>query len=834
MKPIPKLSLIALSLLLPLMAQSAVPLAHPKLDRRLGLIAAAADRHEEAGLMNAALARQVLHANSPLEARWSAEGRVQVYLHYGPTSGSPREQDLLDLGVREIKNSPELGVVQAWVPAASLDAVSDLPGVTRVSVPRYAVVKRAPDNGPTSYTGSFTTEGDQILKADQFRAATGYRGQGISVGVISDGDDHIGSSQSTGDLPTGIWNDPKDAGGSGGFSPASTGDEGTAMMEIVYDLAPGVKQLGFCGPQTSVDFVTCLNDFATNIHANIIVDDLGFPGGAMFTTDTFTKAVQGFAKAHPSIRLVTAGGNDGTGYWQGTFSSPTPVTVSQTVNGVAYTQALNFGTSGSPNTHLSFNVPAGDSIDYIVEWDDPWDDTASTNDPNDYDVVLFSASNKPIACNQGMNINPNNGSCTSPTPKQPLDTPGPTPVQGARWQNTTGSTANVHLEVFKVTGTPGDRIKILVFDEGAKQIIVSPSTAGSVYGHAALAYPTEITAGAINATAAIFGTYTLETYSSTGPVETGTGGASATVMKPDFAAPDCVSVTGAGGFESPFCGTSAAAPHIAGVTALLMSAYPKLSAYTLMKQTAIQPGSPNPNGSFGNGVPDLQAVLAANTPNPLATIVSPGSPVAVKLGSQVNFKGSCNFEGDGGSRSLGWNFGSGSGIADSSLANPSVMYNKEGSFTATLACTDSIGTSTDLVTVTASTPPAASITAPASSVSVTAGANVSFKASCDFHAVTSGTSVDWDFDRTKSGIVDSSQLNPTVRFNKAGTYTVTLTCSDALGNATDTVKVTVAAASSGGGGGGGAPAPAIMALLGMLAARRRRSRQRLMAGLPTE
>jgi len=817
-------ALLAVSLLLPLMAQSAVPPAHPKLDRRLGAIAAAVDRHEEAGLMSAALARQVLHANSPLEARWNAEGRVQVYLYYDPSSGAPRDQDLLDLGIREMKDSPELGVVQAWVPAASLDAVGDLPGVTRVSVPRYAVVKRAPTTAPVTYTGSVTTQGDQILKAAQFRTATGYRGQGVRVGVISDGDDHIGSSQSTGDLPSGIWNDPRDAGGSGGFSPASTGDEGTAMMEIIYDLAPGVKQLGFCGPQTSVDFISCLNDFASDIHANIIVDDLGFPGGAMFTTDTFTKAIQDFAKAHPSIRLVTAGGNDGTGYWQGTFSSPTPVTVSQTVNGVSYTQALNFGTSGSPNAHLSFNVPAGDTIDYIVEWDDPWDDTASTNDPNDYDVVLFNGSNKPIACNQGMNINPNNGSCTFPSPKQPLDTPGPTPVQGARWQNSTGSTANVHLEVFYVTGTPGDRIKILVFDEGAKQIIISPSTAGSIYGHAALAYPTETTAGAIFADDALLGIYTIESYSSQGPVETGvTGGTSASIMKPDFAAPDCVSVTGAGGFENPFCGTSAAAPHIAGAMALLMSAYPKLSAYTLMKQTAIQPGSPNPNGVFGNGVPDLQAVLAANIPNPLATITSPGSTVAVKLGSQVNFKGSCNFEGDGGATSFNWSFGSGSGIADSSLANPSVVFNKEGNFITTLSCTDSIGTGTDQVSITASTPPTASITAPSSGASVTTGASVGFKASCDFQAVTSGTAVDWDFDRTKTGIGDSSQLNPMVRFNKAGNYTVTLTCSDALGTGTDTVKITVTAASSG-GGGGGAPGPLTLVLLCTLAAFHRRRR----------
>lgn len=767
--------------------------------------------------MNASLARQLMRTNSPLEARWNDSGQVQVYLHYAGGDRTPTIQDLLDVGARDIKTSPELRVIQAWVPAGSLDAAADVAGVTRVSTPQYAVVKRAPVTGPITYTGSVTTEGDQILKADQFRTNTGHTGEGVTVGVISDGDDHIGSSQSTGDLPTGIWNDPNDAGGTGGFSPASSGDEGTAMMEIIYDLAPGVNQLGFCGPQTSADFITCLNDFAGDIHANVIVDDLGFPGGAMFTTDTFTSAVQKFASAHPSIRLVTATGNDGTGYWQGTFSSPAPVTVSQMVNGVSYTKALNFGTSGSPSVNLAFTVPAGDAVDYIVEWDDPWDDTASSNDPNDYDAVLFSSSGKAIACNQGDNINMTNGAC-SQTNTNPLNTPGPTPVQGARWQNTTGSSAAVHLEVFYVAGTPGNNIKIVVYDENAHQIFVSPFTAGSVYGHSALAYPTEISAGAISAPDAVFGTYNIETYSSQGPVENGTPATLPLIMKPDFAAPDCVSVTGAGGFEVPFCGTSAAAPHIAGLVALLMSAYPKLRPYGLMQSTATQPGSPNPNGVFGYGVPDMQAVLGANVPIPAATILTPNSGIVVKVGSTVNFSGNCNFEGASGTNTLDWNFGSGSGIADSSSTNPSVMFDTQGTFTVTLSCTGSLGTGKRSVVVSASNPPKASISAPSAGASLTAGTSVAFSGSCDYGAVSSGTSLDWNFDKSKTKIPDSNQASTSVKFPMAGSYSVTLTCSDGLGTATTSIDVTVNPAPiSGGKGGGGATDPLSLAALGLLA-----------------
>jgi MYXO-CTERM domain-containing protein len=70
------------------------------------------------------------------------------------------------------------------------------------------------------------------------------------------------------------------------------------------------------------------------------------------------------------------------------------------------------------------------------------------------------------------------------------------------------------------------------------------------------------------------------------------------------------------------------------------------------------------------------------------------------VGSKVNFKGSCNFEGDSGTTSLGWSFGAGAGIAASSLANPSVVFSKAGNFSTILSCKDSTGTGMDQVHIT--------------------------------------------------------------------------------------------------------------------------------------
>ena len=600
--PLLRCMLLLAPLSVPLMqAQAATPAqSTDRLDKRLVAVADAAAQHVDTSLRDAALERQANHQNSPFEARWNAAGQVQVYIHYDPSLAAPDQEQLAALGAVDLIDSHKLGVIQAWVPASQLDAVSELPGVLRVGLPRYAIHKRAPGQGPMVYSGKVTTQGDTILQAAAFRASTGDTGQGVTVGVISDGDQHIADSQKTGDLPSNIWDDPKDSGGSGGFSPASSGDEGTAMMEIVYDLAPGVSRLGFCGPQTSVDFVTCLDDFKGNIAPNVIVDDLGFPGGAMFTQDSFTSAVQGFAKSNPTVHLVTAAGNDGSGFWEGTWK---PTAVSTAVNGVAYSEAMNFG---GGNTDLQLSVNPGDVITYIVEWDDPWSDTATANDPNDFDVVVFTGpggSGTAVACNQGINIGPVGSSTKcNETKSHSLKTPGPQPVQGSQW---TANQGTYYLEVFGVHGTlTNKRIKVLVFDQNGFQVLMTPSTAGSVYGHAALEEPTEITVGAVNAT-----DLSLESFSSTGPVETGTGGVHDSIMKPDFVAPDCVKVTGAGGFQTPFCGTSAAAPHIAGLMALLVSGYPDKSPYTLLQQSATAKGSPVPNGEFGYGLPNMKTLL---------------------------------------------------------------------------------------------------------------------------------------------------------------------------------------------------------------------------------
>jgi PKD domain/Subtilase family len=658
-----------------------------KLGTRIAVIAAAAQENRSQVLMSSALTREIFQRNSPLEARWNAAGEVQVSLHYDRSGAPPKLNSLKALGANSIVVSEPLAVVQAWVPAGALYQLAALPEVTRITIPRYAMVKRAFSGSPLPRTGSVDSQGDQILNAQLYRTLTGFTGAGVSVGVISDGDDHIASSQSTGDLPAAIWDDP---------SLPGSGDEGTAMMEIVHDLAPGAN-LGFCGPETDVDFVQCLTDFANHFGDSnlVIVDDLGFPGIAMFTDDPdFAVPIQQFQASNPDVRLVTAAGNDAENFWTGSWN---PTSIDQTINGINYTEAQNFGSSTSPNTGMSFYVEPGDTVDYILEWADSWPSLSGNppDDPNDYDVALLDSQGNILSCVQGENFGvatdpPSATSCPYTGAPASTTTPGPQPVMGFYWTNNGSSTANVSLEILYrlADGNPDQHLKVLVFTQNY-QVTISPRTAaGSIYGQSALPYPAEITAGADNENSPD----SIEFYSSQGPIflsQPATG--SSMRMKPDFVGVDCVSVTGAGGFPNPFCGTSAAAPHIAALVALLESGFPGDDPYDLLMAGAMPLGSGSPNGVYGYGLPNAVHSVASMYGSPTASITAPANGAILTTGQATNFSGNCSANGAPGTVGYDWNFGAASGIGDFTTANPSVTFKYAGQYMVTLTCTNQFG-----------------------------------------------------------------------------------------------------------------------------------------------
>ena len=82
-----------------------------------------------------------------------------------------------------------------------------------------------------SGVGAVTTQADITHRTAVFRGLTGATGAGIKIGVLSDGVSSLAQAQASGDLgPVTVL--PGQAG---------VGDEGTAMLELIHDVAPGAE-----------------------------------------------------------------------------------------------------------------------------------------------------------------------------------------------------------------------------------------------------------------------------------------------------------------------------------------------------------------------------------------------------------------------------------------------------------------------------------------------------------------------------------------------------------------------------------------------------------------
>ena len=129
----------------------------------------------------------------------------------------------------------------------------------------------------------------------------------------------------------------------------------------------------------------------------------------------------------------------------------------------------------------------------------------------------------------------------------------------------------------------------------------------------------------------------------------------------------------------------------------------------------------------------------------------------------------------GNTTTYAWNFGDNT---TSTAPNPTHTYAADGTYTVTLTATNSCGSTTFTQSVVIVTPPTANFTA--NTTTGCAPLTVQFTSTSSANAQT----FNWQF---PGGTPSSSTAqNPTVVYNTAGTYSVTLTVSNAAGNNTAT------------------------------------------------
>ena len=172
----------------------------------------------------------------PVGPPTTATGRLRVTVRLG---SAVVPATLGDAGL-EIEDAPAgTGLIQGTIDRAALPLLAGLPEVAWVG----------PVDVPFLRAGRIATEGDAGSGADVVRQQ-GLDGSGVIVGVISDGMDGLAEAQASGDL--GEVTIPSDR-----RCRRGNGDEGTALLEIVHDLAPGARLL-FAGPASSIEMINAV------------------------------------------------------------------------------------------------------------------------------------------------------------------------------------------------------------------------------------------------------------------------------------------------------------------------------------------------------------------------------------------------------------------------------------------------------------------------------------------------------------------------------------------------------------------------------------------------
>ena len=464
--------------------------------------------------------------------RLDDEGHVQTYIYIEETSEEAREA-LEALGARVEIVDDEWGIVQAWIPFDQIDRIAGLELVERIETPDYGVTE----------AGSVTTEGDTTLRADLVRELFGLTGAGIKVGVISDGVESRESAQASGDLPASIEINPDLPGGVEDLEDERSGDEGTAMLEIIHDLAPEAS-LAFSGGSdglpTSLEMVRAIdwlaNDAFSGDGADIIVDDLGFYGQPFFEDGPVALKVREVV-SDGTVYLSSAGntanvdGNQGRGHYEGEFADDG--------NGFH-----DFG-GGDRSMRVTLEEDGG----VFLQWNDRFGSSA-----NDYN--LYGCIEDVTPSQTAIDA----GDCIASTSVQDGNDD---PQEGLVNADSENRILDIYVE--KSSGS-SRRLEMYFIDTFVHEHNVPE---GSVFGHKAVSGALAV--GAIAIHPDDFGHYPVAPYSSRGPSEISYPSRE-TRIKPDLVATSGVSVTGAGGFGTPFSGTSAAAAHAAAVAALVLEA----------------------------------------------------------------------------------------------------------------------------------------------------------------------------------------------------------------------------------------------------------------------
>ena len=555
---------------------------------------------------------------------------VYVYIHTLPGNST----HCIDSFVSEVTDrDEENNLIVAWVDRYSLSELASMECVRRID----EVIP------PVMNTGTALTQGDIIHKTADVRSLYGFTGNGMKVGVISDGVTHLAASVNSGDLPDNV-----------NVLSIGNGDEGTAMLEIIHDMVPNATLYFHDAGENTLQFNAAIDALQSN-GCTVIVDDISWVTEPFFEDGVIASHVSTLVinSTNPLV-YVSSAGNTAQHHYQGDFFSD---------GGTNFT---DFSQGNDPTfKSLYVSLPPASTIWIVLEWDDQFGHSA-----NDYDLFLSESKLGDL----GQSIGTQDGTQD--------------PVEFVAYQNPGTSTKMAKIDVSRYSGA-AKTLELYMYPSGGATVYPNNIVAAdSIFGHPAVP-------GVISTAAVYWGTPTaIEPFSSRGPV-TITYPSPDIRQKPDISGVDGVSIFGAGGFPSPFFGTSAAAPHIAAVAAQIWSGHPSFSSQNIRNilfNSAVDLGPAGRDTIFGYGKANaLEMADSLNITNPIpapvanfTAIPTNGTVPLTVLFTDISTKGPTVWN---------WTFGDAS-VLNATMQNPVHTYFAAGNYTVSLNASNSGGADT--------------------------------------------------------------------------------------------------------------------------------------------
>jgi subtilisin family serine protease len=503
-------------------------------------------------------------------------------------------------------------MVSGFLPMSAIPALEALYSL-QFARPAYAMTQ----------AGAVTSQGDAVIRADIARNTFGVDGTGVMVGVLSNTFNCLGGAPAgvaSGDLPVIAVLEEGPCGGQGLLS--TFPDEGRALAEIVHDVAPGSATAFHTADGGQANLAQGIVELA-NAGAKVITDDIIYFAEPMFQDGIVAQAVDQ-VKAR-GVSYFSAAQNDG----RRSYESPFRPSGFGFNFGGQFRETHDFDPGPGIDDCQQITVPVGEGLSLIFQWDQPFASATigGAGSQSDMDILLTNA-----ACTEFFNDRGGQGG---------ENNLGNDPVEVVQFSNE-GPATTFGLIIIRFDGPAPGLMKTALLDKSrAAQITINEfdTRSGTAYGHSNAQGGLGVGAAFYRETPA-FGTTPpvprIQAFSSAGgvPILFDTAGNRLPVsqlrQQPALVAPDGVNTTFLGpidvegdGFPN-FVGTSAAAPHAAGVAALLKGRNPAASPddiYAVLKATAIDMDDPDIPGfqtgfDFRTGFGLIQADVALGAPPP--------------------------------------------------------------------------------------------------------------------------------------------------------------------------------------------------------------------------